>query len=272
MQTFSAVKFHYKAHDQQGGAQGAFYNGVLPRNFRDYRYYDLLLSTFVVILLISNLVGQKICAFGPLRISGAQLLFPITYIFGDIFTEVYGYSASRRAIWLGFFASGLMAVMGLVTVALPAAPEWPNQRAFATVFDFVPRLVIASLIAFWCGEFANSFVMAKMKLWTGGRQLWTRTVGSTVVGQAVDSTIMMFVGFGGILSVSAIVMLIVSGYVGKVLYEVLMTPLTYLVVNGLKKAEKIDTFDYCTDFNPFSVLKTADPESEAAERSTGTPA
>ena len=223
----------------------------MNRHFRDFRYYDVLVLIFVVILLISNLVGQKICAFGHFRISGGQLLFPITYIFGDVFTEVYGYSASRRAIWLGFFASGLLAVMGIITVALPPAPDWHNQQAFATVFNFVPRLVVASLIAFWCGEFANSFVMAKMKMLTSGRHLWTRTVGSTVVGQAVDTFVLMIIAFGGSLSSSGIANLIVSGYLGKVLYEVLATPFTYAIVNGLKRAEGLDPFDYGTKFNPF---------------------
>lgn len=219
-----------------------------------FRYLDLLTIIFIVVLLISNLVGQKICAVGQLRISGAQLLFPIAYIFGDVFTEVYGYGASRRAIWLGFFASALMAVMGVIVVALPAAPDWPNQAAFATVFSIVPRLVIASLIAFWCGEFANSYVMAKMKILTGGKHLWTRTVGSTVVGQAVDTAVLMVIAFGGSLTATLIVKLIVSGYLGKVLYEVLATPLTYAVVNFLKRREQVDTFDYSTNFNPFREL------------------
>lgn len=223
------------------------------RDLRSFRYFDLMLSVFIVILLISNLVGQKICAFGPFRISGAQLLFPITYIFGDIFTEVYGYAASRRAIWLGFFASGLMAVMGMVTVALPAAPDWPNQQAFATVFNFVPRLVIASLIAYWAGEFANSYVMAKMKLVTEGRYLWTRTIGSTVVGQFVDTVVLMLIAFGGSLSWPLVVNLIVSGYLGKVAYEVLMTPATYAVVAWLKRVEKVNVFDYSTNFSPFKL-------------------
>ena len=218
---------------------------------REFRYLDFLTSTFIVVLLISNLVGQKICAFGDLRISGAQLLFPLTYIFGDIFTEVYGYAASRRAIWNGFLACGLLAAMGLITVALPPAPDWPNQQAFATVFSFVPRLVVASLIAFWCGEFANSYVMAKMKIITRGKQLWTRTVGSTVVGQAVDTCILMVVGFGGTLPAKTIVTLILSGYIGKVIYEVVMTPVTYAVVNFLKRQEGVDAFDYATDFSPF---------------------
>jgi uncharacterized integral membrane protein (TIGR00697 family) len=222
-----------------------------PQQPRVFRFFDLLLSIFVVVLLISNLVGQKICAFGPFRISGAQLLFPLTYIFGDVFTEVYGYAASRRAIWIGFFASGLLAVMGVIAVALPPAPDWPNQAAFATVFNFIPRLVFASLIAFWCGEFANSYVMAKMKILTRGRHLWTRTVGSTVVGQAVDTTVLMIVAFGGSLNAKLITTLILSGYLGKVAYEVAATPLTYAVVNFLKRKEGLDPFDHGTRFNPF---------------------
>src|SRR5690349_19024671 len=197
------------------------------QSLRNFRYYDILVHIFVVVLLISNLVGSKICAIGPFRVSGAQLLFPITYIFGDVFTEVYGYGASRRVIWIGFFASGLMAVLGNIIVALPPAPEWGNQEAFATVFHVVPRLVIASLIAYWCGEFANSFTLAKMKILTKGRFLWTRTVGSTVVGQAVDTIVLMLVAFGGALPASVIARLILSGYLFKVGYEVLATPLTY---------------------------------------------
>src|SRR5580692_5711721 len=142
-----------------------------------YKYLDTLVLIFVVVLLVSNLVAQKVCRLGPFTVSGAELLFPISYIFGDVFTEVYGYAASRRAIWIGFFASALLSLMGLFTVWLPPAPEWHGQEAFRTVFEFVPRMVAASLIAYWCGEFANSVVMAKMKIRTGGKYLWTRTVG-----------------------------------------------------------------------------------------------
>ena len=217
-----------------------------------YKYFDLLASIFIVVLLISNLVGQKICAFGPFRVSGAQLLFPITYIFGDIFTEVYGYGGSRRVIWIGFFAAGLMALMGMITVALPPAPEWHNQEAFATVFGVVPRFVIAGLVAYWCGEFANSFTMAKMKLLTKGRFLWSRAVGSTVVGQAVDTVVLMIIAFGGMRNVGLIVRLILSAYLFKVAYEILAIPLTYLVVGFLKRAEGVDKFDYGTRFTPFA--------------------
>ena len=165
---------------------------------RSYKYLDALTTAFVVILLVSNLIAQKVCVIGPFAVSGAVLLFPITYIFGDVFTEVYGYAASRRAIWLGFFGTALLYVIGAIVIALPAAPGWPNQQAFATVFGFIPRILTASLIAFWAGEFANSYTMARMKLVTSGRMLWTRTIGSTVVGQAVDTILVIALTFGGI--------------------------------------------------------------------------
>ena len=215
-----------------------------------FKYYDLCLSFFVVVLLISNLVAPKICQFGPFTLSGAQLLFPLTYIFGDIFTEVYGYAGSRRAIWHGFLAQTLLTVLAMIIVTLPPAPGWGNHAAFETVFGFLPRLVVASLIAFWCGEFANSFVMAKMKIITKGEKLWARTIASTAAGQLVDTILMMVIGFGGTMSWDVIYNLIWSGYLVKVAYEALATPLTYLVVNTLKKAEGVDIYDTDTDFNP----------------------
>ena len=233
-----------------------------------FRFYDLLVHVFVVVLLISNLVGQKICAIplfnfnGELviaKISGAQLLFPITYIFGDIFTEVYGYGASRRAIWLGFFSNILLTIIGVLVVAMPAAPDWPNQRAFEAVFYVIPRFVVASLVAFWLGEFANSYTLAKMKLWTDGKWLWTRTIGSTIVGQFVDTAVVIGIAFGGRASWSTMLNLIISGYVGKVLYEAAATPLTYFVINRLKRAEGIDVYDRDTNFNPFARSSMATP-------------
>lgn len=226
-----------------------------------FRYLDLLTIGFVVVLLVSNLVGQKICQIGPLRLSGAQLLFPIAYICGDVFTEVYGYGASRRAIWIGFFAIGLLAVMGEISVILPPAPGWPNQRAFATVFGLVPRFAIASLVAYWAGEFTNSFTLAKMKLLTGGRWLWTRTIGSTVTGQAVDTALVILIAFAGYTAWSTIGIMILSSYLVKVVYETLATPLTYLVVGWLKRAEGVDAFDRATDFNPF-VIATRPEEAD----------
>ena len=218
-----------------------------------YKHYELLVHIYVVVLLISNLVGQKLSAFGPFRVSGAQLLFPITYIFSDIFTEVYGYAGSRRAIWIAFFANVLMATMGIVMVWLPSAPEWPsaNQEAFRIVFGAVPRMIVASLVAFWAGEFTNSYVMARMKLWTGGRWLWTRTVGSTVAGQAIDSLIVTTIFFWGTVPWTTVMITAGSGYLFKVTYEALATPFTYAIVGFLKRSEGVDVYDEGTDFNPF---------------------
>jgi len=217
---------------------------------RQYRYLEFLILIFVVILLISNLIAQKITPLGPFNVSAAQLLFPITYIFGDVFTVVYGYTASRRAIWRGFFASILMTAMGLFAIWLPPAPAFENQAAFAAVFGVLPRAVAGSLLAFWFGEFANSYTLAKLKLLTKGRYLWTRTVASTVVGQGIDTVIVIcFIFYDKPLAV--IFNLIISGYLFKVVYEILATPLTYLVVNFLKRREGVDTFDAHTDFSPF---------------------
>jgi len=217
---------------------------------RRYKYLDVLINIFVVVLIVSNLVAQKFTDVGSLRVSAAQFLFPITYIFGDVFTEVYGYSASRRAIWTGFMGSAVMTGMSLFAVWLPPSAEFKNQAAFETVFGVVPRVVAGSLMAYWAGEFANSLTVAKMKLWTNGRYLWTRTVGSTIIGQAVDTTIVFTVIFYD-QPIRVIWQIIYSGYLFKVAYEVLATPLTYLVVNTLKRAEGVDFFDRSTDFNPF---------------------
>jgi queuosine precursor transporter len=222
---------------------------------RRYKYLDPFICVFVVVLLVSNIIASKFFAIGPFRVSSAQLLFPITYIFGDIFTEVYGYGASRRAIWYGFFASFIMVAASTIAVAIPPAPEYANQVAFAAVFKPVGRIVLASLIAYWCGEFANSFTLAKLKLVTKGRYLWTRTIGSTVVGQAVDTTIVMFVAFYGTQTTAVILRLILSGYIIKVIYETVMTPITYAIVNALKRKEGVDYFDYDTDFSPFATTE-----------------
>jgi queuosine precursor transporter len=220
-----------------------------------FRYYDLLVHIFVVILLVSNLVGQKICIipFIPeARVSGAQLLFPLTYIFGDIFTEVYGYGASRRAIWIALFANILMTIVGVFVTWFPPAPEFAHQKAFEAVFYVVPRFVLASLAAFWLGEFTNTYTLAKMKLWTDGKWLWTRTVGSTITGQFVDTATVMIIAFAGTQSWSVILRLMISGYLAKVIYEIALTPVTYWVVNSLKRTENIDVYDRGTDFNPFA--------------------
>lgn len=224
---------------------------------RRYRYLDMLTTMFVVILLVSNLVAQKVCAFGPVfgigpfYTSGALLLFPVTYIFGDIFTEVYGFAASRRAIWLGFFGTALLYALSAAVIALPGAPGWRNQAAFSTVFGFIPRILAASLAAYWAGEFANSYTMARLKLLTNGEKLWTRTIGSTIVGQGVDTVLVITLTFGGVYSGSTLVRIIWQGYLAKVAYEVLATPLTYAVVGWLKRTEHADAFDRNVSFNPF---------------------
>jgi len=220
---------------------------------RRFRYLDVLTIGFVVVLLVSNLVGPKICQIGPLKVSGAQLLFPITYICGDVFTEVYGYAASRRAIWLGFFAMALLSVMGALAVALPPAPDWHNQQAFATVFGLVPRFAIASLVAYWAGEFTNSYTLAKLKLLTNGKWLWTRTIGSTITGQAVDTAVVIVIAFAGYTPLKTIGIVILSSYFTKVVYETLATPLTYIVVAWLKRVEQVDAYDRSTNFNPFAL-------------------
>lgn len=222
---------------------------------RRYRYLDLLTIGFVVVLMISNLVGPKICRIGWLRPSAAEFLFPFTYICGDVFTEVYGYGASRRAIWLGFFAMGLLAATGQMAVWLPPAPEWRGQEAYATVFGLVPRFALASLVAYWAGEFTNSYTLARLKLLTNGRWLWTRTVGSTVTGQAIDTAVVVAVAFAGTQPILMILRMILSSYLIKVAVEVVATPLTYFIVGRLKKAEGEDYYDRYTDFNPFAVQR-----------------
>jgi uncharacterized integral membrane protein (TIGR00697 family) len=222
------------------------------RELSHFRYYEHLRVAFVAVLLVSNIVAPKLISAGPLLFSGAMLLFPITYIFGDVFTEVYGYAASRRAIWSGFFASALLSVLSAIIIALPPAPEWQGQAAYEQVLGMTPRIFISSLIAFWAGEFANSFVMARLKVATKGRFLWMRTIGSTAVGQAVDTILVMTILFAGVHTPGNIVRLIISGYLFKVAYEAAATPLTYLVVNTLKRREGVDILDTDTNFNPFA--------------------
>ncbi|HUX43378.1 MAG TPA: queuosine precursor transporter [Terracidiphilus sp.] len=218
---------------------------------RRFHYLDIITIGFVAVLLVSNLVGPKICRLGPLRPSAAEFLFPLTYICGDVFTEVYGYGASRRAIWMGFLAMAMLALTGQFAVMLPPAPEWHGQQAFATVFSLVPRFAAASLVAYFAGEFTNSYTLAKLKLLTRGRWLWTRTVGSTITGQAVDTVVVVVVAFAGTLPPAMLLRITASSYLIKVAVEVLATPLTYLVVGWLKRVEESDVYDDQTDFNPF---------------------
>jgi uncharacterized integral membrane protein (TIGR00697 family) len=224
-----------------------------------FRYFDFVMAAFVAVLLLSNVLGAGKRAvvdlpfIGPWPFGAGILFFPIAYVLGDVLTEVYGYARARRVIWAGFAATGFMAFMAWVVVALPPAPSWTNQAAYETIFGQVPRIVFASMAAFWAGEFVNSFVLARMKLWTGGRYLWSRTIGSTVVGQGVDSLLFYPLAFWGAEGWTSelVVQVLFTQWALKVGWEVLLTPVTYAVVGGLKRAEGLDVFDEGTDFSPF---------------------
>jgi uncharacterized integral membrane protein (TIGR00697 family) len=211
------------------------------------------MAVFVAVLLISNVASSKILRLGPFTFDGGTILFPVSYIFGDILTEVYGYVGSRKVIWTGFACTGLMAVVLAIVGTLPAAPGWEAQEAYMAILGITPRIVLGSLVAYFSGEFSNSYIMAKMKIWTRGRWLWTRTIGSTIVGEGVDSLIFVLIAFYGVLPPALLGSVILSNYVFKVSFEALATPLTYAVTNFLKRAENEDYYDYHTDFNPFRV-------------------
>ncbi|MEM9014594.1 MAG: queuosine precursor transporter [Pseudomonadota bacterium] len=228
-----------------------------------FKYYDFAMAAFVAILICSNLIGAaKLVQFfepirvGPLELGifGAGILFfPLSYVLGDVLTEVYGYARARRVVWAGFAAVLFMAMMAWVVVAMPPAPGWSGQEAYEVVFGLTPRIVFASIIAFWAGELANAFVMARMKVASGGKHLWQRTIGSTIVGQGVDSLLFYPVAFLGIWSTSQVITVLITNYVLKVLWEALLTPVTYRVVGALKRAEGVDVYDHDTNFTPFSV-------------------
>jgi len=208
---------------------------------------------FTTILIVSNIASTKIVNFGWFTFDGGTLLFPLSYIFGDILTEVYGYAQSRRVIWFGFISLVLMSLVFFLVGRLPAAAGWENQIAYDAILGATPRIVLGSLIAFLVGSFSNSWVLAKMKVLTNGRHLWARTIGSTIVGELVDSTLFILVAFGGILSTSLLTTLIISNYIFKTVVEILLTPLTYRVVAFLKKHEDEDYYDKDTNFNPFAL-------------------
>jgi uncharacterized integral membrane protein (TIGR00697 family) len=208
--------------------------------------------SFVTVLLCSGIIGvTKVTEIWGVSFGTAILFFPLSYLFGDILTEVYGYARSRRVIWSGFAALGFASFMSWSIRMLPAAPGWPHQQAYDIIFGQTPRIVAASLAAFWCGEFANSYVLARMKILTGGRFLWTRTIGSTIAGEAVDSLIFYPAAFWFVWPPDLVLRVMVANYTIKVLWEVAATPVTYRIVAFLKKAEEEDYFDRDTDFNPF---------------------
>ena len=227
-----------------------------------FQYYDFAMAAFVAILICSNLIGAaklvqvfefKIGSWDVGIFGAGILFFPLSYVLGDVLTEVYGYARARRVVWVGFAAVSFMAFMAWVVVAMPPAPGWEGQAAYEEVFGLTPRIVIASMIAFWAGELSNAFVMARMKVWSGGKHLWQRTIGSTVVGQGVDSIIFYPIAFLGIWTTSQVIIVLVTNYFLKVLWEALLTPVTYRVVNTLKRIEGVDVYDKETEFTPFSI-------------------
>jgi uncharacterized integral membrane protein (TIGR00697 family) len=226
---------------------------------RQFRYYDLVMAAFVTILLLSNVIGAgkvatiNLPGIGAWPFGAGILFFPVAYLLGDVLTEVYGYARARRCIWTGFAALLFMAFMSRVVVALPPAATWHGQEAYEAVFGQVPRIVFASICAFWAGEFVNSVVLAKMKLWTNGRHLWTRTIGSTVVGQAVDSAIFYPLAFWGVWDSRTLVIVLLTQWALKVAWEALLTPFTYAIVGFLKRREGVDVYDVGTDFSPFQL-------------------
>ena len=224
---------------------------------RRLKYYDYCMAAFAVILICSNLIGAGKVAtldlplLGLVTFGAGILFFPLSYVLGDVLTEVYGYARARRVVWVGFAASVFAAGMAALVVAMPPAAEWNGQAALAQVLGQAPRIFAASITAFWAGEFANAFVMARMKVLTKGRYLWTRTIGSTAVGQGVDSLIFYPLAFWGIWDPSLIVTVMITNYLLKVVWEALLTPVTYKVVNRLKGSEGLDVYDVDTDFTPF---------------------
>ena len=220
---------------------------------RHFRYFDYVMAAFVAILLLSNLIGaSKLATLGGYTFGAGILFFPVSYVIGDVLTEVYGYANARRCVWMGFAAMAFMAFMSWAVVTMPAADGWGGQAAYESVFGSTWRIVAASMIAFWAGEFVNSFVLAKMKILTQGKHLWSRTIGSTFFGQAIDSAIFYPIAFLGIWSNEQVLMVMVTNWLLKVVWEALLTPVTYAVVGWLKAREGVDVFESGTDFSPFA--------------------
>lgn len=220
---------------------------------RAYRFLDLITALFVTVLIISNIASTKILVMGPFTFDGGTIIFPLSYIFGDILTEVYGYKRSRRVIWTGFACLALTALTLAVVEAMPPDPTWGLQEAFHLILGQTPRIVLGSLLAYCAGEFVNSYILAKLKVRTGGRWLWARTISSTLVGEGVDTVVFILVAFLGVLPNDLLWTIFVSNYLFKVGVEVAFTPLTYQLVNLLKRAENEDYFDRDTNFNPLSL-------------------
>ena len=221
---------------------------------RRYKYFDLVMAAFVTVLLCSNLIGvPKVAALYGFTFGAGILFFPISYVFGDVLTEVYGYARSRKVIWAGFAALLFASFMTWIVLALPPAPGWNDQAVFEKAFGQTPRIAFASFTAYWCGEFTNSYIMAKMKVWMAGRHLWMRTIGSTIAGEGVDSVIFYPLAFWGVWSPDLVIRVMIANYLIKTGWEAVLTPVTYKIVHFLKRAEQEDYYDRDTDFSPFTI-------------------
>jgi uncharacterized integral membrane protein (TIGR00697 family) len=225
-----------------------------PKKIKKFKFYDLIMAAFVTILLCSNIIGaEKVVSIAGFSFGAGILFFPLSYFFNDILTEVYGYARSRKVVWAGFGAMGFASLMSWVVVTLPPAQGWIHQDAYEVVFGQTPRIVIASLLAFFSGEFVNSYVLAKMKVFTTGKFLWTRTIGSTIAGEAADSLIFYPIAFYGFWPNDLLIIVMITNYVIKVSWEVIATPITYKVIGFLKRKEHEDYYDKDTNFTPFSI-------------------
>jgi uncharacterized integral membrane protein (TIGR00697 family) len=230
-----------------------------PQQHRVFKYYDFVMAAYVCVLLCANLIGPAklstvhVPIIGDVTFLAGVLFFPVSYIFGDILTEVYGYARDRRCVWAGFAALAFAALMATVIVVLPPAANWDNQPAVEAIFGNTWRIVAASIIAFWCGSFVNSFVMAKMKILTSGRMLWTRIIGSTLCGELVDSALFYSIAFSGLWATDRVLQVLLTQYLLKSGWEIVMTPVTYRIVGFLKRVEQEDFYDRHTNFTPFSL-------------------
>ena len=224
-------------------------NKIIPAI--NFRYFDVIMALFVAVLLISNLASTKIVSLWMFTFDGGTILFPLSYIFGDVLTEVYGYQRSRKVIWTGFGAALLMSLVLWVVQEMPPATDWPNQQAYESLLGFVPRIVLASLVAYFGGAFSNAFLMSKLKIKTKGKFLWVRTIGSTLVGEGIDTAIFCMVAFYGVLHNELLISIIISNYIFKSGVEILFTPITYAIIGFLKRREQVDVYDTGISYNPF---------------------
>jgi uncharacterized integral membrane protein (TIGR00697 family) len=218
---------------------------------KNYKFLNFITSIFVAVLLISNIASTKVVEFGFFTFDGGTLLFPISYVIGDVLTEVYGFREARKVIWIGFLCAALMSLVVWLVGILPAATEWKNQESYNVILGTNPRIVLGSLAAYFMGSLSNSIILSKMKVFTKGKYLWTRTIGSTIIGEAVDTSIFIIIAFFGVFSNSLLLSIFISNYIFKVGFEILVTPVTYRVVSFLKNVEKIDVYDTNINYNPF---------------------